>query len=454
MHEKKGIGEVNLDSQFEERVQEPEDKVTGAWVHPSVWPWDCEDRFHEKRVFLNLPSQVPWRRAHCSPYFQAESRQRITGMLYCHFVELQELLGSAGFSPERIKGGVKITSAPSSVVKVFAESLQMGRNSQVSQNQFTYTVTPSPDLLGPTAGPTFFPLPTKPSSRRWLKAGKGLCSEQGTPSTPWVWVIDSQNVLSWKRPIRIIEFNSWPCTGHSKNPITCLKVLSKHFWNFVRQNTLIMMGLFFQQLPLSNVTHGENGELTLPSCVKHLKRREKKEHMVTFSEPPPFWMKLLLLSEKLSLAGEQPGLFKTHLRGELSSSEMQLQHREQRVRGVGCLGERVQPGRSKTNLGAFFSIDLDFAVSDQPVDQLETPQRLGESARRGEESRMGKDAKGHDAETPWPCAHVYLQGACGAGHRPLMCSVKTYTQLSPTGVFLIPRYGSERESRMCPYKDC
>lgn len=50
-------------------------------------------------------------------------------------------------------------------------------------------------------------------------------------------------------------------------------------WNALcyRQNTLIMMGLFFQQLPLSNVTHRENGKLPLPSCVKHLKRREEKE---------------------------------------------------------------------------------------------------------------------------------------------------------------------------------
>lgn len=53
-------------------------------------------------------------------------------------------------------------------------------------------------------------------------------------------------------------------------------------WNALcyRQNTLIMMGLFFQQLPLSNVTHRENGKLTLPSCVKHLKRREEKELVV------------------------------------------------------------------------------------------------------------------------------------------------------------------------------
>lgn len=40
------------------------------------------------------------------------------------------------------------------------------------------------------------------------------------------------------------------------------------------------MGLFFQQLPLSNVTHRENEKLPLPSCVKHLKRREEKELVV------------------------------------------------------------------------------------------------------------------------------------------------------------------------------
>lgn len=53
-------------------------------------------------------------------------------------------------------------------------------------------------------------------------------------------------------------------------------------WNALcyRQNTLIMMGLFFQQLPLSNVTHRENEKLPLPSCVKHLKRREEKELVV------------------------------------------------------------------------------------------------------------------------------------------------------------------------------
>lgn len=34
-------------------------------------------------------------------------------------------------------------------------------------------------------------------------------------------------MLSWKQPIRIIEPNPWPCTGHTKNPTLCLSTLSK-----------------------------------------------------------------------------------------------------------------------------------------------------------------------------------------------------------------------------------
>lgn len=31
-------------------------------------------------------------------------------------------------------------------------------------------------------------------------------------------VTESQNILSWKGPIRIILSSCWPCTGHSNNP--------------------------------------------------------------------------------------------------------------------------------------------------------------------------------------------------------------------------------------------
>lgn len=72
-------------------------------------------------------------------------------------------------------------------------------------------------------------------------------------------------------------------------------------WNALcyRQNTLIMMGLFFQQLPLSNVTHGENGKFTLPSCVKHLKRREEKELVVKCR----WWLCLLYPALRKSTGG-------------------------------------------------------------------------------------------------------------------------------------------------------
>lgn len=29
-------------------------------------------------------------------------------------------------------------------------------------------------------------------------------------------ITESQSMLSWKGPIKIIEYNSWPCTGHLK----------------------------------------------------------------------------------------------------------------------------------------------------------------------------------------------------------------------------------------------
>lgn len=35
-------------------------------------------------------------------------------------------------------------------------------------------------------------------------------------------VTESQKMLSWKVPTRIIESNTWPCTGHPRNHPLCL----------------------------------------------------------------------------------------------------------------------------------------------------------------------------------------------------------------------------------------
>lgn len=38
---------------------------------------------------------------------------------------------------------------------------------------------------------------------------------------------ENQNLLNWEEPRGIIKTNSWPCTGHPKNPTLCLRTLSK-----------------------------------------------------------------------------------------------------------------------------------------------------------------------------------------------------------------------------------
>ncbi|XP_064527614.1 stimulator of interferon genes protein isoform X2 [Pseudopipra pipra] len=40
-------------------------------------------------------------------------------------------------------------------------------------------------------------------------------------------ITESWIILSWKGPTRIIQSNSWPCTGHPNNPTMCLRVFSK-----------------------------------------------------------------------------------------------------------------------------------------------------------------------------------------------------------------------------------
>lgn len=66
--------------------------------------------------------------------------------------------------------GAKIISASSTIVKVFTQSLQMGRD-----GQFSYTGTPSPELSLHT-GPIFFLPPTRPlrKKRNLTKQAGGL----------------------------------------------------------------------------------------------------------------------------------------------------------------------------------------------------------------------------------------------------------------------------------------
>lgn len=67
-----------------------------------------------------------------------------------------------------------------------------------------------------------------------------------------------QKMLSWKGPSRFIKSNVWRCAGHHKNHIVCLGVLSKHFLNADRFNTvatsLVSLALLLR-------------ELTAPPCL-------------------------------------------------------------------------------------------------------------------------------------------------------------------------------------------
>lgn len=77
-----------------------------------------------------------------------------------------------------VLAGAKIISASSTVVKVFTESLQMGRDGQVSQNQ------PNPKPWAVLTHWTHLLPSTHQTSEQAV--AEGLCSEQGAPSTPWV----------------------------------------------------------------------------------------------------------------------------------------------------------------------------------------------------------------------------------------------------------------------------
>ena len=58
---------------------------------------------------------------------------------------------------------------------------------------------------------------------------------------------ESENILSWKGPTRVLEFNSWPCTGYPKSHTMCLRAVSRFFLNSVRLGAVITsLGSLFQ----------------------------------------------------------------------------------------------------------------------------------------------------------------------------------------------------------------
>jgi len=82
-------------------------------------------------------------------------------------------------------------------------------------------------------------------------------------------VIESQNIPSWKGPIRITESNSWLHTGPSRNLTMCLRALSKRFLNSVlitifhcwRRNGNSPMDILLLSFPLA---------LHITRCKRHL----------------------------------------------------------------------------------------------------------------------------------------------------------------------------------------
>lgn len=65
--------------------------------------------------------------------------------------------------------------------------------------------------------------------------------------------------LNWKGPTRISEPSSWPCREHSKNPIRCLRALSKCLLNSRRAGAALA-GLFCKD----QVAHGTFGHVHRP----------------------------------------------------------------------------------------------------------------------------------------------------------------------------------------------
>ena len=80
-------------------------------------------------------------------------------------------------------------------------------------------------------------------------------------------IIESQNIPSWKVPIKVIESSSWFHTGPSKNQTIWLRALSKHFLNSSR---LGLCPLPWAACSSAQQPFGEepfpNTHLTLPCC--------------------------------------------------------------------------------------------------------------------------------------------------------------------------------------------
>lgn len=65
---------------------------------------------------------------------------------------------------------------------------------------------------------------------------------------------ESQTILIWKRPIRVMESNSWPCTGLPRSHSMTLRALSKHLLGSVR--LLLRPGSSFRRLRINPATTG------------------------------------------------------------------------------------------------------------------------------------------------------------------------------------------------------
>lgn len=85
-------------------------------------------------------------------------------------------------------------------------------------------------------------------------------------------VIESQNMLIWKGPIRLMESHSWPCVGHPKNHIMC-KFGSKLWTDFCKR---------YSELAEFCLAWRRNRELFYIQTIKLVLNWDNKEKSIVY----------------------------------------------------------------------------------------------------------------------------------------------------------------------------
>lgn len=65
------------------------------------------------------------------------------------------------------------------------------------------------------------------------------CQALKTETTSPLQITESGNMLNQNGPVRVRQSSSWPYAEHSKSHTTCLRALSRHFWNSDRLGAVV-----------------------------------------------------------------------------------------------------------------------------------------------------------------------------------------------------------------------